>query len=194
MHNNNVESITIINPLPIQLESFTAKQEGKNILLNWVTASETNNAFYSIYCSKDGLTFVDILKIPTKGNCTLQQYYSAVDANPFNGISYYKLNQTDRDGKSTYSNVVTVTIDDSFDFSIYPNPIMNEATIRIPYESNNSLYTLKIYSETGVEIACIKLNNKCTSLDTRNFQSGTYYFTLLENNISIQVGKLYTMH
>jgi hypothetical protein len=194
LHNNIIEGITVINALPIQLVSFTAKQEGKNVLLNWVTASETNNAFFSIYCSKDGLTFVDIIKIPTNGNCTSEQYYSAVDANPFNGISYYKLNQTDRDGKSTYSKVVSVTIDDSFDFSIYPNPLTNEATVRIPNESNKSLYTLKIYSETGEEIACIKLNNTYTSFDTSNFQSGLYYFTLLENNISIQFGKLYSMH
>jgi len=193
LHNNVVEGLTPMNALPIELLSFTAKQEGENVRLNWLTASETNNDFFSIPRSKDGLTFVDIIKIPAKGNCTTQQHYSSVDYNPFIGISYYKLKQTDIDGKLSYSKVVSVRIEDLFDFSIYPNPFSKKATIRIQDEANNSLYTLKIFKSTGEEVFCVNLTNQFTALDTNLFPSGLYFYTLIKNDKPIHSGKLFSM-
>jgi len=173
--------------------SFTAKQEGENIRLDWLTASETNNDFFSIPRSKDGLTFVDIIKISAKGNCKTEQHYSAIDNNPFIGISYYKLKQTDIDGELSYSKVVSVDIEDLFDFSIYPNPFSKEITIRIQDKSNNSLYNLKLFKSSGEEIFCINLDNQFTNLDTSLFPSGLYYYTLMKNEKTIHIGKLFSM-
>ena len=192
LHNNVIEGLTPMNALPIELLSFTAKQEGKNVRLNWETASETGNDFFSIPRSKDGLSFVDIIKIPTKGNCATQQYYSAVDYNPFTGISYYKLKQTDIDGMTSYSKVVSVKIEDLFDFYIYPNPFYEDVTVKIKYESNNSRYILKMYKITGEEVIGVKLDNELTSLDTSLFPSGIYYYILFDKGILKHAGKLYS--
>jgi len=192
LHNNVIEGLTPVNALPIELLSFTAKQDGKNVQLNWLTASETNNDFFSIPRSQDGLTFVDIIKIPAKGNCTTKQQYSAVDYNPFVGVSYYKLKQTDIDGKSSFSKVVSVKIENMFNFSIYPNPFSNEATISLNDEANNYLYTLKIFKSTGEEMFCVNLCNQFTALNTSCFPSGMYYYTLLENDKAIHSGKLFS--
>jgi len=193
LHNNDIENILPMNALPIELLSFTAKQEGENIRLDWLTASETNNDFFSIPRSKDGLTFVDIIKISAKGNCKTEQHYSAIDNNPFIGISYYKLKQTDIDGELSYSKVVSVDIEDLFDFSIYPNPFSKEITIRIQDKSNNSLYNLKLFKSSGEEIFCINLDNQFTNLDTSLFPSGLYYYTLMKNEKTIHIGKLFSM-
>ena len=194
LHNNVIEGLSPMNALPISLLSFTANQEGENVRLNWLTASETNNDFFSIPRSKDGLSYVDILKIPAKGTCKSEQHYSAVDYNPFIGISYYKLKQTDIDGKSSSSKVVSVEMEDLFNFSISPNPFNKEITIHIQDKLNNSLYSLKLYKSSGEEVFCGNLDNQFTNLDTSLFPSGLYYYTLMKNEKTIHIGKLFSLH
>jgi hypothetical protein len=97
-------------PLPIELVKFDAKYNGKTVDLNWVTASEMNNDYFTVERTKDGSDFITITKVPGAGTTTTARYYSANDDAPQTGISYYRLMQTDFDGKSSFSKLVPVKI------------------------------------------------------------------------------------
>ncbi len=85
--------------LPIELLSFTAKFNSNHVDLNWTTATEINNDYFTIERSQDGTNFEEVLRKPGAGSSTTEINYTAIDDAPLNGISYYRLKQTDYDGK-----------------------------------------------------------------------------------------------
>jgi len=79
-----------------------------NIELYWVTSNEINNDYFTIEKSNDGINFEIVEIILGAGNSDILLEYSFVDKNPINGISYYRLKQTDFDGKFEYSDIISV--------------------------------------------------------------------------------------
>jgi len=111
--------------LPIELVRFTARALDDNTIhLDWQTATETNNDYFSVERSKDGDLFETIATVEAAGNSSVPIEYSVIDAQPHNGISYYRLRQTDMDSKYSFSDIVTVEIQpEEIPFSLYPNPV-----------------------------------------------------------------------
>lgn len=127
------------NPLPIELLSFDAFFLGDEVELKWVTASEINNDFFTLEKTQDGINYEIVETISGAGNSTGVLNYSFVDSLPLKGVSYYRLKQTDFDGKFTYSELKMVqkTIGNDFSFEIYPNP--NEGDFfSIQFNTNNT--------------------------------------------------------
>ncbi len=89
------------DPLPVNLLYFTAKKD-HGVKLSWATASETDNECFLISKSKDLFFNQPFARVNSaNGNCSTEQYYELSDTHPFNGLSYYRLTQVDRDGKQT---------------------------------------------------------------------------------------------
>lgn len=125
---------TSASPLPIELLYFNAKANNNQVDLSWETATETNNDYFTIEKSKDGIDFTALKTIKSKGvngNSLTQQNYVDVDINPFAGNSYYRLKQTDLNNNFKYSNIVDVYFGDSSgsDVFVYPNPNQGEFTL-----------------------------------------------------------------
>lgn len=114
------------SPLPIKLLSFNAVCEENSVSLNWSTASETNNNYFTIERSKDAQTWESIATVNGAGNSNATLYYSATDNQPYPDYTYYRLKQTDYNGTFTYSNVIIAECGSkviSFNFiSIANNP------------------------------------------------------------------------
>jgi hypothetical protein len=111
--------------LPIRLTHFQAKQMEQQVQLNWITDSEINNDFFTLERSNDGKAFFEIGRKKGAGNSATRLYYSSIDEQPLKGISYYRLKQTDFDGKYTYSHIESVYFDESKiieGLKVYPNP------------------------------------------------------------------------
>lgn len=108
--------------LPIELLSFEAIPQGHSILLQWVTASELNNASFTIERSVDGVQFEAIHVMPGAGTTSRETAYSFLDDAPVNApenFLYYRLKQTDTDGQFSYSPVVSVPwTNPSMDFEL----------------------------------------------------------------------------
>jgi len=108
-------------PLPIELLSFEARLSGEVINLVWTTASETNNDYFTVERSKNGLDFEDIIKVDGAGTSQRGITYLAVDDNPplfplnkgGQGVVYYRLKQTDYDETFTYSKIVAINLEAS---------------------------------------------------------------------------------
>ena len=132
--------ITGTNPLPVELLSFDAKPNGNIVDVTWATASEINSHYFMVQRSKDGNVFEDVVKVNASGNSSSAKNYSAVDYEPYSGVSYYRLKEADNDGKITFSNVVSV----SFGFgisgmSVYPNPTSGPFTINLTGQSEKQV-------------------------------------------------------
>ena len=108
--------------LPIELLSFTGqKLDEDKARLDWVTASEQGNDYFTVYRSPDTQNWDAIGEVDGAGNSTSTLHYSLVDENPLPGINYYHLRQTDFDGAFTTSPVVAMNFGDTFELIYGPN-------------------------------------------------------------------------
>ncbi|MEQ8687599.1 MAG: T9SS type A sorting domain-containing protein [Imperialibacter sp.] len=118
-------------PLPIELLSFVVKEENGQVRIDWETASETNNDFFSLERSKDGVDFEKIKRVDGAGNSGKVLKYLHYDTNPLPGTSFYRLKQTDFDGTFTYSMIRKATFQNELQaITIFPNPAQNEVHVR----------------------------------------------------------------
>ena len=108
--------------LPVELITFNAKLNSKQIVdINWSTASEINNSYFTIERSSDAKNFEIVKTVAGAGNSTVILKYYSFDEKPLPGISYYRLKQTDFDGSFEYSEIISVK-NNSATFNVYPNP------------------------------------------------------------------------
>jgi hypothetical protein len=113
------------NVLPIKLLYFNARPDNSQVDLGWGTATESNNNYFTIERSHDGVNFDSLMRVNSlafDGNSSTQLDYTAVDPSPLQGTSFYRLKQTDLDGNAQYSNVESVYFGQHTAVSAYPNP------------------------------------------------------------------------
>lgn len=97
--------------LPVDLIQFVGHVDKKTIKLVWSTATETNNDYYSIFKSPNGFEYWELVgTIQGVGNSTVQSDYEYVDKDPYNGINYYVLMQTDFNGNRKQYDPIGVLI------------------------------------------------------------------------------------
>ena len=94
--------------LPIELLYFKGSVYNSDNILHWSTASEDNNDYFTIEKTKDGIDWEVVDREPGAGNSSNQLYYSLVDENVESIINYYRLKQTDYDGKFKYSDIISI--------------------------------------------------------------------------------------
>ncbi|MBT1708811.1 T9SS type A sorting domain-containing protein [Fulvivirgaceae bacterium PWU5] len=113
-------------PLPVELISFTAKAIDKYVELDWITASERNNDYFTIQRSKGGINFLDIATVDAGPTGSIAQEYSYTDLDALPGKSYYRLKQTDLDGTVEFLDIRMVQLDElPPGLTAYPNPVTN---------------------------------------------------------------------
>lgn len=182
--------------LPIELTAFNAKCDGNKVNIYWTTASESNNDFFEIERSSDGINFSSVVKINSQNSNSSQPLnYSAQDNNPLNGKSYYRLKQVDKDGKYSYSSLVTVSCQDAIAVSpvvaVFPNPATNNITIDMKGLPGKK--SLMIYDVIGQEMVNKTLESQNENIqeviDVSAFAKATYILRLDVNNELFQIIK-----
>jgi hypothetical protein len=98
-------------PLPITLVDFDANPYLNNVKTSWTTSSEINNDFFTVERSPNGVDFTPVGRVEGAGNSDYEINYTLIDKNFDSGINYYRLKQTDFDGKETFSPIVSVDIE-----------------------------------------------------------------------------------
>lgn len=173
--------------LPVSLKSFTAKLISDYVQLDWTSASETNNAFYSIERSSDAIHWETLLQLNGAGTISHDQNYTCEDRNPLTGISYYRLRQTDYDGHSRVFPPVSVHFQ-KMQIKIYPLPAKNELNISGGVLDNVQLHFSDLH---GREIQ-IKSDRQAGTIkiDTQTLSSGMYVLQIFQENEIIQTEKI----
>ena len=106
--NSAYVTITVVSGLPIELLYFNGVVFETGNKLYWSTASEDNNDYFNIEKTRDGKIWNSISNMKGAGNSSTQLYYSFVDEDVENIINYYRLKQTDYDGKFKYSEIISI--------------------------------------------------------------------------------------
>jgi Secretion system C-terminal sorting domain len=168
---------TIINDdafLPITLIAFNASVREGQVWLNWETASELNNDYFSVERSADGKNWHVIATVKGVGTVDKENDYYFTDPQPFHGKTYYRLKQTDFDGTSTYSYIRNVSIREQyFDFKIYPIPAHESFFIETNYMEG---FSVKIMDATG-QLVAMKIVGPGIyqiEINTLNLKKGLY--------------------
>ncbi len=120
--------------LPIELTALTATCDGRSSLVEWTTASERNNDYFSLERSDDAINFTEIARIAGAGNSIAPLDYSYTDYGVHGGDNYYRLVQVDYDGTRTASEIVVANcIEASGEPEVlaYPNPFGGDLTVEL---------------------------------------------------------------
>ena len=176
---------TITTALPVELTSFTANMVNGKVMLTWATATEINNAGFSVERSIDNKKFSEIAFIKGHGTSTEKSIYNYTDKSALSGKYYYRLKQVDFDGTYQYLKSVEVDMGLPKNYALdqnYPNPFNPSTTIRFALPMNATV-NIKLYNTLGQEVAII-LNNEFSAgvheavLNASNFSSGIYFYRL----------------
>ena len=158
--------------LPVELLNFSAKPINDQVNLNWTTASETNNDYFTVQRSLDRENWEDVVKMDGAGTTELTNIYATIDTDPYRGVSYYRLLQTDFNGETTESNDVAVRFDDLANLEIYPNPAKDLFYLGGDLE-NVSIITLR--DSRGRVVFSNQFNQQVEwSLSDYNLETGLY--------------------
>ena len=120
-------------PLAVTLSSYKATKTGESqVTITWSTGSEVNNDHFTLERSSNGIDFTRLANIPAI-NSNTGSVYSYADNTPLDRNNFYRLSQTDREGKITYYTVLKITLrpNDQHILSINPNPVKNNAMIEL---------------------------------------------------------------
>jgi hypothetical protein len=142
--------------LPVEFTYFDAKSLSDKIELTWGTATETNNDFFEVQRSADGMNWEALEKVNGAGTTLDEQNYLTYDYNPIVGESYYRLRQVDFDGTQDYSVIRKVSASENEGSSlvinsIYPNPFISSLNADISGLSLNE-YRIELLNTSGVII------------------------------------------
>ncbi len=154
-HEFYIASSNSLSPLPIRLLKFDAVlQDKQTVNVSWITASETNNDYFTVEKSADGVNFEKIVSVKGAGSYSRMLTYNSTDYFPFAGQSYYRLKQTDFDGKFTYSNIVPINTGAQSTLTVYPNPAADNDVIQIsvPTELKGKTVLIQLYDLQGRKV------------------------------------------
>ncbi|MCK6648345.1 MAG: T9SS type A sorting domain-containing protein [Bacteroidia bacterium] len=165
--------------LPIELINFTGKPYGKSNIIEWTTATEINNDYFTLEKSLNGIDFDILTTVKGAGMSSETKNYVVTDPNPFSNITYYRLKQTDYNGKYSYSEIIA--IENSYEgfavSNIHPNPTNSDLYFDFFTPTSGVIniqvldYTGRIILEENVSVVQGK-----TNLNTKmgEFSKGIY--------------------
>jgi hypothetical protein len=168
-------------PLPISLLSFEATPQDGKVALEWVTLSETNNAFFTVERSSDLSEVHTLARVDGAGNHNGKLTYSAIDDHPLLGTSYYRLRQTDFSGENTYTQWVAVQLIGmaNAQLMLYPNPVHNGMLfVETSGFDENENIRIEFCDLSGKNLLLSNMSpgsaSTRTTIDLADLQSGVY--------------------
>lgn len=168
------------SPLPVTWGSVSAKSDNGEVFIDWNCLSQMNNDFFTIERynieshSWDEIGFVD-----GAGNSNVPLNYSFSDVYPIGGLSYYRIKQTDFDGRSSSSPMVSIYFENNR-FTLFPMPFYDKFTF---FTNMNYPVDARIILYNSIGHKVFEMDDrvyKSTIIDAHNLPSGIYflYYTI----------------
>jgi hypothetical protein len=168
----------ILGSLPVELIAFQAtKERFHQVQLEWVTASEENNAMFSIEHSTDARNFEELAKIEGNGTTNQEQYYRYMDKFPSNGLNYYRLKQINFDGTFSYSEIISIEIEKNTTKPfVIANSLSKDEITLIFNETPKDNTRLEVFNTAGILLYQNKINPETAylSINIRAYEPGMY--------------------
>ena len=171
--------------VPLKLISFVAVNREDDVLLRWKTENEINTAGFTVERSADGVRFANIGNVAAFNRAGLHDY-SLADRQPINGISYYRLKQTDTDGKFAYSNIIPISRKkEEKSITAFPNPVKDMVTVR--FIATGEQRKLLVVDAKGVIVKAVIVSagTNNVQINMSSFSKGIYNMVLQQGNTSL---------
>lgn len=167
--------ICLVSLLPVELLSFSARKDDHDALLNWVTASESNNEGFVVEHSRNGEDWSEVTFITGNGTTSLQHEYNYRMSNLPSGDHYFRLKQMDFDGAAVYSPVAHLNMDgpQRRGALLFPNPLVSGQALGV----NGNFDRAVIRTSTGQMLLSLPLND-LARFRTLDLPAGMYLITL----------------
>jgi hypothetical protein len=181
--------ILVLSPLPVELLSFRAAKEEGGILLSWSTASEINNDHFTVERSTDNLSWKALVEIPGAGTTSATTNYRAIDERPLFGINYYRLKQTDFDGRSGYTPGIFCLFKTDDSILLFSSPSADKIQLRVSEDA-----TIHIFDGRGAVV--LKENipgNESVELESSSWPNGVYLLKA-QNDFFTETRKIIVRH
>lgn len=185
-----LSSSTNENPLPVNLISFSATEQDRNVLLEWTTASEINNEYFSVEASADAVNFIEVGRVNGAGNSNTIQNYRFLDQEPLPGVSYYRIRQVDFDGEFMISGIEAVNMPQTSvtEIVLCPNPVVNVMDVRLdPFLFHTPQLEIRDLSGKLVktyEPVEVNVQQPCR-IDLNELPQGIYFLHVSEGGYSV---------
>ncbi len=174
--------------LPVELIAFDASSKGQAIELQWTTASEINNDYFTIERSTGDGNFHELGTVEGSGNTNQVIHYTFTDHGYTPGATaYYRVKQTDYDGTFSYSWVVDVSIESNMTANVFPSPAISGEPVTVHTSLDNA--AVGIYNMQGQLIRSFTPGQNHTEISTSDLEPGTYIIRIASPNNEQQVSK-----
>ncbi|MGB0838972.1 MAG: choice-of-anchor L domain-containing protein [Chitinophagales bacterium] len=183
---------------PVALIRYNGEVEEKGNVLAWATGSELNNEYFELERSVDGMHFETIALVEGQGTTASTTNYDYLDSEAPNGLSYYRLSQTDYDGKHVELGVITLRRAETGSFginTIAPVPANDQLNVTFSATGLTSV-EVNILDITGRLIQTNNFDAKSgintLALDVTKLASGAYFVSI--NNGTAVVSEKFLKH
>ena len=179
-----------VTTLPVELASFSASVNNRDVTLNWTTATELNNSGFNIERSNVEGQWTVIGNVAGNGTVTSPMNYSFTDRGLATGKYNYRLKQLDFNGNFEYFNLnteINIGVPVRFDLSQnYPNPFNPTTSINFDLPVDGKV-SIRLFDMTGREVSTLVNENRTAGYYTINFNasnlsSGTYFYRIEAGN------------
>jgi len=178
------------SPLPIELLTFDALlNKDEQVELSWATAAEVNNDYFTIEKSKDGVNFEIVGTVDGAGTSNNLLFYESLDKNPYAGVSYYRLKQTDFDGQFSYSEIKVIRLEKAAlnTFTVFPNPALDHFYVKFDEAvTAQSLFIIDMNGKVIREIAMAEVETVGAGLikiERLSMEAGMYFVSTYEGKM-----------
>jgi hypothetical protein len=179
-----------IAPLPITWGPFDALvQHDNTVLLDWTTYLESNTSHFVVDYSTDGKVFNSIGTVTAAGNSSTTLQYSFKHTSPdLNGTNFYRLQELDRDGKSSYSPVRVVRFANAqaLKVLVLPNPVHDQLQMTVQEQN----ITASLYSGDGRLLRTWRLQPGTQQVNIGDLPAGNYQLMVSQKDQQIETQHL----
>lgn len=192
---NTVSILQNVTPavLPLTGLVLQANRTAAVVHLMWTTLTETNTATFTIERSSDSRNFKGLGSVSAAGNSISKLQYSFDDRQCITGTSYYRIKQTDQDGKYIYSAVVMLsgTEQETVTVAVSPQPVHQCMRVRISGATSGSVFAVYDAGGRRVIFEPVRTEESTLELNRSGLKSGIYFyqFTNAQNAVSAK-GKI----
>ncbi len=165
----------VCNPLSAELVRLDVRLEGRTAILEWETATETNNQGFQIQRSRDGFEWKTIGWQEGNGTSSTPNTYSYTDYNTYRGINSYRLQQIDFNGSFTYSPAVVIETNAVNTIDVYPNPASD--FLIVSGLDGRTMDEVIIHDINGKEV--LRLEDADNIIDISNLDPGMYVAVII---------------
>lgn len=168
--------------LPVRWQDIALRQQAKTTILSWSVAEQVNNDYFTVERSADGQTFTELARVAA----TSANNYDLTDPDPLSGYSFYRVKQTDYDGRYSYS--PTVSSRRAYtELRLYPNLVRSgqTVTLELPDAMSDGKATISFLDQSGRNVRQeTRFLSEVLQLETTGLSAGVYLVNLRNEQLN----------